>query len=395
MNDPNYEKRRARPFVPSPVKFSEIQSVVPPYLRSKKLSRSLVYVARDVAFSALFYYLATCIDSASSLTRSTIVRSLLWVTYWYWQSIAWTGFWCLAHEAGHGNLSDHYQANYAIGFTLHTFLLVPHFAWRHTHYLHHKFTNSLERDENFVPPTRSELQLPDEQNASVKDYEELLEDAPIFVLFRLVCMQLLGFPCYMLFNTMGSRAYPKGTNHFSPNSPLFRPKDRWLIIGSDIGLLFMSAFLFWWANVAGISSVVKFYLIPYLITNHWIVMLTYLQHSDPTLPHFRSGEWNWLRGALATVDRPLLGWVGRFFLHNISHDHVAHHLFPTIPFYNQPEVTEAIKPVLKEDYNYDSTNTFYALYRSFYRCMFVEDTGGILFYKDRKGRANRAVKMVS
>jgi fatty acid desaturase len=66
--------------------------------------------------------------------------------------------------------------------------------------------------------------------------------------------------------------------------------------------------------------------------NHWIVMLTYLHHSDPTVPHYRASEWNWLRGALATVDRPLLGWIGRFFLHNISHDHVAHHLFPDIPF---------------------------------------------------------------
>lgn len=126
------------------------------------------------------------------------------------------------------------------------------------------------------------------------------------------------------------------------------------------------------------------------ITNHWIVMLTYLQHSDPTIPHYRTGEWNWLRGALATVDRPLLGWIGRFFLHNvrtalalspcrilihhlqISHDHVAHHLFPNIPFCksfckpssfsdpdflpdNQPEVTRVIKPILKDDYNYDST----------------------------------------
>ena len=85
------------------------------------------------------------------------------------------------------------------------------------------------------------------------------------------------------------------------------------------------------------------------ITNHWIVMLTYLQHSDPSIPHYRFGEWTWLRGGLATIDRPLLGWIGRFFLHNvdhgycwlataltfsfqISHDHVAHHLFPSIPF---------------------------------------------------------------
>jgi hypothetical protein len=55
-----------------------------------------------------------------------------------------------------------------------------------------------------------------------------------------------------------------------------------------------------------------------------VVMFTFLHHSDPTIPHYRKKEWTFLRGAVATVDRPLLGWMGRFFLLNISHDHVAH-----------------------------------------------------------------------
>ena len=47
-------------------------------------------------------------------------------------------------------------------------------------------------------------------------------------------------------------------------------------------------------------------------------MHTYLQHSDPSVPHYRTGEWTWVRGALCTVDRPLLGWAGRFFIHNVG-----------------------------------------------------------------------------
>lgn len=31
-------------------------------------------------------------------------------------------------------------------------------------------------------------------------------------------------------------------------------------------------------------------------------------------------QWTFARGALATVDRPLFGWVGRFFLHNVGED---------------------------------------------------------------------------
>lgn len=36
-------------------------------------------------------------------------------------------------------------------------------------------------------------------------------------------------------------------------------------------------------------------------------------------------------------------------------------------------------------------NTFYALYRSFTKCCFVEDEGDVLFYKDRYGRTQRAL----
>jgi fatty acid desaturase len=58
-----------------------------------------------------------------------------------------------------------------------------------------------------------------------------------------------------------------------------------------------------------------------------MVALTYLNHTCPTVPHYRKESWTFVRGALATADRPFLGWVGRVFLHNAAHDHIAHHLF--------------------------------------------------------------------
>ena len=51
------------------------------------------------------------------------------------------------------------------------------------------------------------------------------------------------------------------------------------------------------------------------------MMITFLHHSDPTIPHFRKEEWSFLRGAAATVDRPTLGWIGRFFFHNVRLRH--------------------------------------------------------------------------
>lgn len=48
---------------------------------------------------------------------------------------------------------------------------------------------------------------------------------------------------------------------------------------------------------------VKTYVLPYLVVNFWLVCITFLQHTHPNLPHYDDNEWDWLRGALATVDR--------------------------------------------------------------------------------------------
>jgi hypothetical protein len=75
--------------------------------------------------------------------------------------------------------------------------------------------------------------------------------------------------------------------------------------------------------------------------NHWLVLITFLQHTDPLLPHYRSEEFTFPRGALATLDRKLLGdlgsfmgWIGACATHGISETHVAHHVSSKIPHYN-------------------------------------------------------------
>jgi omega-6 fatty acid desaturase (delta-12 desaturase) len=39
----------------------------------------------------------------------------------------------------------------------------------------------------------------------------------------------------------------------------------------------------YWAYKRTVSEVVVFYVIPYLWVNHWLVFITYLQHTDPVL----------------------------------------------------------------------------------------------------------------
>ncbi|RPD65587.1 hypothetical protein L226DRAFT_456472 [Lentinus tigrinus ALCF2SS1-7] len=401
-NGPEYEDRLARPYVPPTVTLKQIHDAVPKHLLQKDPLRSTGYVFRDVFFCALVFAFGASIEPLVSthflgfvpLTapwHATLARALLWLTYWWWQGIAFTSFFCIGEALGHGTMYTSKWANNILGFLLDTFVLAPFFAWKVSHNAHHKAVNSIERDENYVPHLRSDYKLPPEERASTADYAEVFEETPIFTAVRMFVMQGMGWWLYLSCNKLGAKFYPKGTNHFSPFSALFKDEQRMSILISDIGLVGMGWLLYQFGQAYGWKAFVVYYFIPYVLCNHWYVMITFLHHSDPTIPHFRKEEWSFLRGAAATVDRPTLGWIGRFFFHNVAHDHVAHHFFSHVPFYNQPAVTEAIRKVLGENYNYDSTNTFYALYRSFTECCFIEDEGSIVFYKNKHGLAQREI----
>ncbi|KAJ3925446.1 MAG: delta-12 fatty acid desaturase [Lentinula lateritia] len=401
---PEYIDRKNTPFRPSKVTWNQLHSALPRHIFKKSALKGLSYVVRDVTLAILLYRLAWSLDTIAttlvgswnaSQTHLRMLKWMLWIIYFNVQGILLTSWWCLAHEASHGTLSSFTLVNDLVGFVLHTFLLVPYFSWKSSHLSHHKFTVSVERDENYVPPSRSNFSLPPDTLANAADYREALEETPIYTALRLVAMQVLGLISYLLFNCKGSPRHPPGTNHFNPYSPLFKPHERSGVVISDIGLTIMVCILYQWTNKVGFGQFLRLYFAPYLLTNHWIVMLTYLQHTDPTVPYYRRSQWTFVRGALASVDRPLLGWVGRVFFHNVSHNHISHHLFSSVPFYNQPIATECIRRILKEDYNYDSTNSFRALYRAFTECEFIEDEGDIAFYKNRQGRANRVVAAAS
>lgn len=54
----------------------------------------------------------------------------------------------------------------------------------------------MERDEVYVPKTRTDLDLPKEGDPAL-DYEEILGDTPIYTLYMLIRQQLLAFPAYL------------------------------------------------------------------------------------------------------------------------------------------------------------------------------------------------------
>lgn len=135
------------------------------------------------------------------------------------------------------------------------------------------------------------------------------------------------------------------------------------------------------------------------------VAITFLQHTDPTLPHYHTEEWNFVRGAAATIDREC-GFIGRHLLHGIVETHVLHHYVSTIPFYNADEASDAIRPVMGKHYRSDVEGGFFgflaAMYKSARMCQWVEpsaeatDKGkNILFFRNRNGLGTKPAKIAA
>jgi len=394
----------------------DLLSAIPTHCFKRSGWRSSLYVVADFAALAAIYKTTTFLDACIHPDFIQFpypilygaAKFALWSVYTFWAGLIATGVWVIAHECGHQAFSESKLVNNTVGWVLHSGLGVPYHSWRITHGKHHASTGHLTQDQVFVPNTRSFLGLPpfdpaheDLQGASIskKVMDELWEalgDSPIGACLGSASYLLGGWPAYIIFNSSGQNRYAFGTNHFSPSAPMFSPSQWGQIIISDIGVLLWLAALYYSVNRFGIFEVFRTYFLPYLWVNHWLVLITFLQHTDPLLPHYRAGEFTFPRGALATYDRNLLGdlgsvmaWIAATCTHGISETHVAHHVHSKIPHYHAWEASDALRARLaRAGLKLQGGNSGWAeVYRVYKQCKFVEDEGDIVFYKNAHGHA--------
>ncbi|TGZ78398.1 hypothetical protein EX30DRAFT_160503 [Ascodesmis nigricans] len=395
-------------FEPPNYTIKDIRDAIPAHCFKRSAIRGLGYVARDmICLAGNFYLFNNHIIPALS-DFHPLVRAVAWGAYSVLQGFFGTGIWVLAHECGHQAFSESKVINDTVGWILHSALLVPYFSWKISHGKHHHATGNMQRDMVFVPKTRSEYSR---RFVGIgRDVSELTEETPIATLTHSLLQQLFGWPMYLWTNVTGhnyhsrqregrghgkQNGYFKGVNHFNPSSPLYEAKDAKLILLSDIGVGLTCYALYLASQTWGAANIALWYGIPYLWVNHWLVAITYLQHTDPTLPHYQPEAWNFPRGAAATIDRDF-GFVGRHLLHGIIETHVAHHYVSTIPFYHADEATEAVKKVMGKHYRADTRGGAFGFLKAMWTaarwCQFVEPSRGatgegqhILFFRNRNG----------
>jgi omega-6 fatty acid desaturase (delta-12 desaturase) len=220
-------------FVPPQFTVKQLLDAIPAHCFHRSAFRSSLYIVQDVIALGLLAWAHFHVDSTvASFGMSKLgyhaVRAAAHTAISIAMGLFGTGLWIIAHECGHQAFSSSKAINNAVGWVLHSVLLVPYHSWRISHARHHAATGHMTRDEVFVPKTRSHVgvgEIKEEGEADGSDIsaarqEELKEaigDAPIYVLGNLIVQQLFGWPAYLIRNASGQKSYPRFTNRkFAP-----------------------------------------------------------------------------------------------------------------------------------------------------------------------------------
>ncbi|OLP18120.1 fatty acid desaturase [Leptolyngbya sp. 'hensonii'] len=328
-----------------PFTLHDVRLAIPAHCFQSSLWRSLAYFFLDIGVIAFLYWLTALIDQA-----------WFFPLFWLMQGTLFWALFVVGHDCGHGSFSRYRWLNNLIGHLSHAPILVPYHGWRISHRTHHANTGNIDTDESWYPVTESQYnQMP--------WYEKLAR-------FHLI---LVAYPLYLFRRSPGKQG-----SHFMPESPLFRPHEKWDVITSTICCALMLAVLAGVGLHYGLGFLLNYYVMPYVVFVVWLDLVTFLHHTDVEVPWYRGEDWYFLKGALSTVDRTY-GFIDPIH-HNIG-THVAHHIFITIPHYHLLEATAAIKPVLGEYYLESKEPIWKALWQGYRNCHFVSDRGSKIHYQ--------------
>ncbi|CAB9525005.1 Delta(12) acyl-lipid conjugase (11E,13E-forming) [Seminavis robusta] len=365
---------------------TEVRKVIPADCFEPDTAKSLGYLSVSLIGTAICtaFGVSVCglLNPANPLT---------WPFWGLYSAVTGTvamGLWVLSHECGHGAFSKNKLLQDSVGYFFHSLMLVPYFSWQRSHAVHHQYTNNIELGETHVP---EQMYSKDEgafaQRASVVKLLGKDVGMKVWGVWQAFLHLGVGWPAYLLIGATGGTGRGM-TNHFWPD-PLTTPDipkkelfpGNWKekVFKSDIGIAAVVGSLIAWTACNGLPQVMALYGGPLIVVNAWLVLYTWLQHTDTDVPHFEMDNHNFVKGALHTIDRPydkMDPWGAIDFLHHkIGSTHVAHHFDSTIPHYKAQAATDAIKENFPEYYFYDPTPIHEAVWRVSKGCASVEKRG--------------------
>ena len=345
----------------------EFQSVIPDHCFKPQTITSLAYLLQSIIIQAVVIAIGLTIPFTQRMIP-------IWILYAFLSGTTAMGFWVIAHECGHGAFSKNRVLETITGYLLHSLLLVPYFSWQRSHAVHHRFTNHITKGETHVPIVIDGNGI----SEKVGGEKELSFSSKLgktnYGILQLVLHLIFGWPAYLLSGSTGGLSY--GTsNHFWPRKPFSKTlwpavwaKKVWI---SDIGVAAVIIGLIILVIKHGIFPIIVMYIGPLLVVNCWLVIYTWLHHTDSDVPHLSNSEFSFMRGAFLSIDRPY-GKIINILHHNIGSSHVVHHVCPTIPHYYATKATLAIKKAFNKAYLYNPDPIHKALWNIACNCIAVK-----------------------
>ena len=345
----------------------EFQNIIPDRYFKSITRISLRYLLQTILIQSVVILIGLSIPFTPQMIP-------IWILYAFISGTTAMGFWVIAHECGHGAFSKNKVLETSIGYLLHSLLLVPYFSWQRSHAVHHRFTNNVTNGETHVPLVVYGNGITEK----VGGEKELAFSSSIgkrnYGLLQLILHLIFGWPAYLLTGSTGGIKY--GTsNHFWPTKPFSNAlwpsiwtRKVWI---SDIGVALTILGLIYLVSNYGIFPIMGFYFGPLLIVNCWLVIYTWLHHTDSDVPHLSNSEFSFMRGAFLSIDRPY-GKILNFLHHNIGSSHVVHHVCPTIPHYHAKKATVLIQKAFAKAYLYNPDPIHKALWNVACNCVAVK-----------------------
>lgn len=371
-------------------KAKDLRAVIPKDCFEPETKTSMKYLSVSVIGTTLCSLFGA--RMLNVFNPASVANLPFWAAYSTVTGTVAMGLWVLAHECGHGAFSKNKKIQDTVGYILHSLFLVPYYSWQRSHAVHHQYTNHMELGETHVPETASghSLGLRNSLVAKVGKSAGIKIWGSLQAFLHLI----IGWPAYLLIGATGGP--DRGmTNHYWPN-PLTTPKQprrelfpgNWKakVMKSDIGVVAVGAAVGALGWFKGLPLMMAMYGGPLIVVNAWLVLYTWLQHTDVDVPHFSSDKHSFVKGALHTIDRPYdkldpFGFID-FLHHKIGTTHVAHHFDSSIPHYKAQVATDAIKKAYPKMHLYDPTPIPKALWRIAKGCTAVEKRGDKWIWKN-------------
>lgn len=352
--------------------------------------RSVYYLLRDVLIYGSIFLIGFIIYLVSFTHSGLITQFLFVIMYGILAGTTLTSFHVLVHECIHETFLTNKNMNHIVGFLISTSLGIPYHSVCYSHAKHHRYVNHLFYGENMIPYNISEDSRDQKDNSDVFTYIRKIImnmklwlyqcNRGIFSLINIITTLIFGVDMYLLFNIGGGRIDYRTKKKIKPNLPRDHYRSNSIIfLESQENFVRISTFgiiAVWLLVIYTFTShpvtTFCFYLFPRIVANAWIVMYSWIAHTNMNIPYHGPKSFNKFKSNVSVISSSYGQFLDHLH-HNIGLNATIHHLCPSIPHYLCRSLIPTIKNNVLSDAKlmnlYNKLDDVYPTYRKLITCI--------------------------